>query len=112
MTENLVQAPLHLMILKTLTWGPMHGFAIARWIRRVTDDVLQIEEGSLYPALHRMEQRGWVEADWGLSENNRKAKFYRLTQLGRDHLLSESPRWLRLAQAMGKVLQTNEQPGF
>jgi transcriptional regulator len=103
---DLVHGPLHLMILKTLTWGPMHGYAVARWIRDVTEDVLQIEEGSLYPALHRMEERGWIEADWGVSENNRRAKFYRLTPEGRRHLTAESPNWLRFAQAVGKVLQT------
>ncbi len=107
---DLVHGPLHLMILKTLSWGPMHGYAIARWIRDVTDDVMQIEEGSLYPALHRMEQRGWIEADWGVSENNRRAKFYRLTPEGRRHLTAESPEWLRFAHAVGKVLQTVEQP--
>ena len=109
---DLVHGPLHLMILKTLTWGPMHGYAVARWIRDVTDDVLQIEEGSLYPALHRMEQRGWIEADWGVSENNRRAKFYRLTAEGRRHLGAESPNWLRFAQAVGKVLQSTDQPAL
>ena len=70
-TTDLIHGPLHLMILKTLTWGPAHGYTIARWIRQVTEDVLQIEEGSLYPALHRLEQRGLVESTWGVSENNR-----------------------------------------
>ena len=111
-TTDLVHGPLHLMILKTLLWGPMHGYAIARWIRHVTDDVLQIEEGSLYPALHRMEKRGWIAADWGLSENNRRAKFYHLTEDGRAHLSAESPNWLRFAKAVGTVLQTTEQPTF
>lgn len=109
---DLINAPLHLMILKTLTWGPMHGYAIARWIRQVTGDVLQIEEGSLYPALHRMEQRGWVVADWGVSENNRRAKFYQLTPEGRQHLRGETPNWLRFAKAVGTVLETNEQPAL
>ena len=111
-TTDLIHGPLHLMILKTLSWGPMHGYAIARWIRHVTSDVLQIEEGSLYPALHRMEQRGWVEATWGLSENNRRAKFYKLTPVGRRHLASESPHWLRFATAVGQVLEATEQPAF
>ena len=109
-TADLIHGPLHLMILKTLSWGPMHGYAIAKWIRQVTEDVLQVEEGSLYPALHRMEQRGWVEATWGLSENNRRAKFYKLTSLGRRHLRDESPNWLRFAFAVGQVLQSSEQP--
>lgn len=82
-TTDLAHGPLHLMILKTLTRGPLHGYAVARWIRDVTGDVLRVEEGSLYPALHRMEKRGWIVAEWGLSENNRRAKFYRLTEDGR-----------------------------
>jgi transcriptional regulator len=109
-TADLIHGPLHLMILKTLSWGPMHGYAIARWIRQITDDVLQVEEGSLYPALHRMEQRDWVEATWGISENNRRAKYYKLTAVGRRHLSKESPNWLLYAQAVGKVLQSTEQP--
>ena len=110
MSTDLVHGPLHLMILKTLTWGPAHGYTIARWIRQVTGDVLQIEEGSLYPALHRMEQRGWIEATWGVSENNRRAKFYRLTAHGRTHLSAESPNWLRFATAVGQVLQSAHGP--
>ena len=110
MTTDLVHGPLHLMILKTLTWGPQHGYAIGRWIRATTEDVLQIEEGSLYPALHRLEQRGWLEAEWGTSENNRKAKFYQLTPEGRRHLRSESPNWLRFATAVGRVLQSAQGP--
>lgn len=107
---DLIQGPLHMMILKTLTWGPAHGYAIARWIREVTGDVLQIGEGSLYPALHRLEQRGLVEAEWGLSENNRRAKYYRLTREGRQHLRAESPQWLRFAHAVGQVLQAEAGP--
>jgi PadR family transcriptional regulator, regulatory protein PadR len=111
-TVDLIHGPLHLMILKTVSWGPMHGYAIARSIRQITDDVLQIEEGSLYPALHRMEQRGWIESEWGLSENNRRAKFYRPSEAGRRHLAAESSNWLQFAQAVGKVLQMTEQPAF
>jgi len=111
MTTDLAHGPLQLMILKTLTWGPQHGYAIASWIRRTTGEILQVEEGSLYPALHRMEQRGWIEADWGLSENNRRAKFYRLTEAGRSHLRAESPNWLRYARAVTAVLQSSEAPG-
>ena len=109
-TTDLVHGPLHLMILKTLTWGPAHGYSIARWIRQVTNDVLQIEEGSLYPALHRLEQRGWVESTWGVSENNRRAKFYRLTARGQSHLGTESPNWMRFATAVGQVLQAAQGP--
>ena len=108
---DLLQGTLDVLILKTLSWGkPMHGYGIARWIQQVTDDVLQIEEGSLYPALHRMEKRGWIEAEWGLSENNRRAKYYRLTTAGRRHLASETSSWGVFAQAVGKVLRATEQP--
>ena len=110
MNTDLVHGPLHLMILKTLTWGSMHGYAIARWIRTTSDDVLQIEEGSLYPALHRMEQRGWVKAEWGMSENNRRAKYYQLTADGRRHLAAESPHWMRFAHAVGRVLEATHGP--
>lgn len=111
-TADLIHGPLHLMILKTLTWGPLHGYDIARSIKLVTGDVLQVEEGSLYPALHRLEQRGLIEADWGLSRNNRRARFYRLTEDGRRHLHNESPHWLRFAEAVAKVLRNAAQPAF
>jgi PadR family transcriptional regulator, regulatory protein PadR len=109
-TADLIQGPLHLMILKTLTGGPAHGYAIARWIRAVTEDVLRIEEGSLYPALHRLEQRGLIEAEWGRSENNRRAKYYSLTREGRRHLRSEGPHWMRFAKAVGQVLLSETGP--
>lgn len=111
-TADLIHGPLHLMILKTLSWGPLHGYDIARSIRQVTDDVMQIEEGSLYPALHRLEQRGLVEADWGLSKNNRRARYYRLTPEGGRHLVQQSPHWLRFAEAVGRVLSNVQQPAF
>jgi PadR family transcriptional regulator PadR len=104
-TVDLLQGTLDVLILKTLSWGPMHGFGVARSIQRVTDDTLQIEEGSLYPALHRMERRGWIEAEWGVSENNRKAKFYRLTTAGRRQLRAEASAWEAFATAVAKVLQ-------
>lgn len=103
---ELLQGTLDLLILKTLTWGPRHGYAVARWIRDTTGDDLQIEEGALYTALHRMEKRGLIDAEWGLSENNRKAKYYGLTALGRKQLRAKSARWTRYAQAVFKVLQT------
>jgi transcriptional regulator len=103
---ELLQGTLDLLILKTLTWGPLHGYAVARWISDTTDDDLQIEEGALYTALHRMEKRGWLESEWGLSENNRKAKYYQLTSLGRKQLRTKSAVWTRYAQAVFKVLQT------
>ena len=101
---DLLQGTLDVLILKTLSWGPLHGYAVARWIAHQTGDALRIEEGALYPALHRMEQRGWIEAEWGISENNRRAKFYRLTGEGRRQLNAESESWQRYAEAVGKVL--------
>jgi transcriptional regulator len=105
-TENLelLQGTLDVLVLKTLSWGPRHGYAIARWIRDTTDDVLRIEEGALYPALHRMQKRGWIEAEWGLSENNRKAKYYQLTVRGRQELRAEAASWSRYSAAVSKVL--------
>lgn len=102
---DLLQGTLDLLILKTLTWGPMHGYAVARWISDTTDDDLQIEEGALYTALHRMEKRGWIESEWGVSENNRKAKYYHITTGGRKQLRSQTNSFTRYARAVFKVLQ-------
>ena len=107
---ELLQGTLDILILKALTWGPMHGYAVASWIERVTDDVLRIEEGSLYPALHRLEERDLVTAEWGVSDNNRRAKFYRVTAKGRQHLRAESSSWSRYADAVRKVLHAAEHP--
>jgi transcriptional regulator len=101
---ELLHGTLDALVLKTLSWGPRHGYAIARWIEEVTDDALRIEEGSLYPALYRIERRGWIEAEWGLSENNRKVKFYRLTAAGRERLKVEMAQWSRFTTAVSKVL--------
>jgi PadR family transcriptional regulator PadR len=101
---DLVRGTLDLLILKTLSWGPMHGLAIMRWIEQTTRDQLQIEEGALYPALHRMEEKGWLDADWGYTERNRKAKFYRLTPRGRKHLAEELTRWQRYTAVVGLVI--------
>jgi transcriptional regulator len=103
---DLLQGTLDLLVLKTLAWGPRHGYAVAQWIRETTDEALQIEEGALYTALHRMEKRGWLAAEWGLSENNRKAKYYELTQTGRKQLRSKTDLWTHYASAVFKVLQT------
>ena len=102
--STLLHGTLDALILKTLAGGPRHGYAIARWLEEVTDDILQIEEGSLYPALYRMEKRGWIEAEWGMSELNRKAKFYRLTPLGRGQLVEETAQWSSFTTAVSKVL--------
>jgi transcriptional regulator len=101
---DLLQGTLDVLVLKALIFGPRHGYAIARWIRDTSNDSLAIEDGALYTALHRLERRGWVDADWGLSENNRKAKFYQLTRDGRRQLDAETRRWTRYAEAVFKVL--------
>lgn len=107
---DLLQGTLDLLVLKTLSWGPAHGYSVARWIQQLTNDVLQVGEGSLYPALHRLEEQGWVESEWRRSENNRKAKFYRLTIAGRAQLRAEAATWSRFAGAIASVLQASEQP--
>jgi transcriptional regulator len=101
---------IELLILKTLSWGPMHGYAVARWIQQITHDALSVDEGSLYPALHRLEDKGAVKATWGVSENNRQAKFYTLTTRGRHALRVEADSWVRYAAAIGKVLHATRQP--
>jgi PadR family transcriptional regulator PadR len=103
---DLLQGTLDLLILKTLGWSPMHGYGIAQWIRERTRDDLQIEDGALYTALHRLDKRGLIESEWGVSENNRKAKYYRLTADGRKQLRAQSERWARYARAVAAVLQT------
>lgn len=105
MPLDLMQGTLDMLILKALTWGDMHGYAVARWLERTTDDALRIEEGSLYPALHRLTRRGWVRAEWGVSENNRRARYYSLTADGRKQLRRETAEWARLIAAIAKVLQ-------
>ena len=101
---ELLHGTLDTLVLKTLSWGPRHGYAIARWIQDATDDALQIGEGSLYPALYRMERKGWIEAEWGLSETNRKVKFYQLTTEGRERLRLELQQWAGFSAAVAKVL--------
>jgi transcriptional regulator len=103
---DLLQGTLDVLVLKTLAWGPRHGYAVARWIAETTDDALQVEEGALYTALHRLERRGHVESEWGLSENNRRAKFYQLTPAGRAALRAQTRRWTQYAEAVFKVLRT------
>ena len=104
-TGELLQGTLPLLILRILQSGPSHGFAIARRIETLSKDVLRAEEGSLYPALHRMEFEGWIDADWGTTENNRRAKYYRLTPAGRRQLKSETQRWRAIASAVFTILQ-------
>ena len=102
---ELLQGTLDLLILRTLRWGPAHGHAIAKAIEHGSDDVLLIEQGSLYPALHRLIKRGWITFDDGTSENNRRAKFYRLTPKGRRQLDVETSKWEALARAVGRILR-------
>ena len=101
---EILRGTLDLLILKALSWGPAHGYGVARWIQLATNDALAVGEGSLYPALHRLEERGWVAASWGASENNRQAKFYALTKRGRAQLRVEADNWRRYAAAVFAAL--------
>lgn len=103
--SDMVQGTLDLLILQTLSAGPAHGHTIAYSIERRSEDVLQVEHGSLYPALHRLEDRGWIVAFWGTSENNRRARYYRLTPAGRRQLLAQTNRWDQLVAAIGRILR-------
>jgi transcriptional regulator len=102
---NLVQGTLDVLILRTLSEGPMHGFGVSKWIRERTDGVLGVEDAALYQALHRIERKGWIEAEWGLSENNRRAKYYRLTTSGRRQLKKDTTALRRYVEALFKVLE-------
>lgn len=108
---ELLQGTLDLLILRTLLLGPAHGHAIAKAIEFRSDDVLQVEQGSLYPALHRLIKRGWISSEAGTSENNRRAKFYRLTAKGRKQLAVETSKWDKLAGAIARILRPSEQEG-
>ena len=103
---DLMQGTLELLILKTLSRDSMHGYGIAQKIHAAVDDLLKIEDGSLYPALYRMEERGWISSEWGVSENNRRAKFYKLTRAGRKQLDGERANWERVSQAITRILRT------
>lgn len=104
---DLLQGTLDMLVLKALARRQMHGYEVAKWIKQTSDEALQVEEGSLYPALYRMEQRGWIKSALGTSENNRKARYYSLTRKGRQQLQVEESRWAHLTLAIGKVMQTN-----
>src|SRR5437588_12445075 len=106
---NLLQVTLDLLILRTLLTGPTHGHAIAKHIQRTSEDLLQVETGSLYPALHRLEAKGWIAASWELSDRGKRAKYYRLTPLGRKQLATEHSKWLAFARAMGLILNPSDQ---
>ena len=107
---DVIRGTLDVLILKTLTWGAMHGYSIAQTILQQTDEALLVEEGALYPALYRMEAKGWIEAEWGLSDNNRRAKYYRLTPDGRRRLREELKTWEHYSQAVAKVLGATTRP--
>jgi PadR family transcriptional regulator len=101
---ELLKGTLDILILKTLTRGPMHGYGVALQIQLFSDDLLQVEEGSLYPALYRMEKRGLIESKWDVSDNNRRAKYYKLTRAGRRYLLSETSNWVQMSKAISRIL--------
>jgi PadR family transcriptional regulator PadR len=103
---DLFQGTLDLLVLKALSWEPAHGYAVATWIRERSDDAFLVEEGALYPALHRLEIRGWLRSEWRMTENNRRAKFYRLSTLGRSELERESSYWTRVSSAVTRVMET------
>jgi PadR family transcriptional regulator, regulatory protein PadR len=107
---ELLQGTLDMLILRTLQWGPQHGHGIGQSIRVQSDDLLKVETGSLYPALHRLQKRGWLKAEWGVSQAHQRAKFYRLTPEGRKQLLREESRWMQLVAAIGRVMKP-ESPG-
>jgi transcriptional regulator len=100
---DVLQGTLDLLILRTLQWGPQHGHGIGQMIRARSDDLLQVEHGSLYPALHRLRRQGWIDSEWGVTANNQRAKYYRLTAAGRQQLATEESRWKLFVKAMGRV---------
>ena len=109
-SQDILRGTLDLLILKALSWGPAHGYGVARWIEVATEDALAIGEGTLYPALHRLEERGWISAQWGTSENNRRAKFYAMTPAGRAQLRREAENWRRYATAVFAALDAPALP--
>ena len=106
--SSLLQGTLDLLVLRTLGWGPRHGYAVARWIRQTSDEALTVEDRALYLSLHRLEERGWIESEWGLSDNNRRAKYYQLTTAGRRQLRAQVARWERYAEAVFKIIRAQD----
>jgi PadR family transcriptional regulator, regulatory protein PadR len=102
---SLMRGTLDLLILKALSWGPRHGYAVVEWIQQATDDAFLIGEGTLYPALHRLERRGWIASEWGVSDNNRQAKYYSLAKTGRSRLQAGSSSWYRFVEVAGRALR-------
>ena len=107
---DVLKGTLGLMILKALSWGATHGYGVTKWIRQTTDGTLDIDDGALYPALHRLERRGWITSEWGVSENNRRAKYYQLTLEGRRQLRRELSSWARFSAAVTKIVNATRQP--
>jgi transcriptional regulator len=110
--SGLLQGTVELLVLKTLSWGPMHGYGIASWIESATDDVLSVEEGSLYPALYRMSRKGWIKPQWRVTENNRRAKYYHLTAEGRRQFREQTSGWQRFAGAVSAAVTTKTAPSW
>jgi transcriptional regulator len=108
---DLLQGTLDMLILRTLLFGPLHGHNIAHYIKQTSEDVLKVDHGSLYPALQRLERRGWVTAEWGTSENNRRARYYRLTKAGKKQLLEETSKWERLNAAIARIMKPAGEEG-
>ena len=108
---DLLQGTLDMLVLRTLQWGPQHGHGIGQTIRAQSEDLLKVETGSLYPALHRLEKRGWLKSEWGVSQANQRAKFYRLTAEGKKQLVREESRWAQLVNAIGRVMNPAAAPG-
>ena len=109
---SILKGALDVLILKSLSWGPMHGYGVSYWIRHVTEDAFTLQEGVLYPALHRLERKGWITSEWGVSENNRRAKYYELTDTGRAQLRHELTVWSRFADAVSKVVSATRKPAW
>ena len=107
---SILKGTMDLLILKALNWGPMHGYGVSHWIRQVTEETFDLQEGVLYPALHRLEHKGWIDSEWGISDNNRQANYYALTPLGRKQLRRELSTWGRFAAAVGKIVSATERP--
>ena len=105
--DDVLQGTLDMLVLKALTWGPMHGYSVLAWLRQTTKDELHVEDAALYPALHRLEARKLIDAEWGVSENNRRAKFYRLTPKGKKQLSVEATKWDKLAGAIARILRSD-----
>ena len=110
--SGLLQGTVELLVLKTLSWGPMHGYGVASWIESATDDVLRVEEGSLYPALYRMTRKGWIKAQWSVTENKRRAKYYHLTAEGRRQCREQTSGWRRFADAVNQAINTKSAPSW